>query len=1367
MSLTAFHPTMQRWFAAKLGEPTPPQGLGWPLIRDGKHVLISAPTGSGKTLAAFLSALDLLLRQGSRESGLPDETQVLYVSPLRALSNDVQKNLAGPLAELREMDPSLPEVRVLVRTGDTPQSERQKMVKRPPHVLVTTPESLYLLLTSGGGRKMLATVKTVIVDEVHALVGDKRGSHLALSLERLVALAGEFQRIGLSATQKPIENTARFVCGVGRECAIVDVGHFRQMDLAVEIPPSPLQTICSHEVWGEIYERVAELIRAHKTTLVFVNTRKLAERIAAQLTKLLGDEKVGCHHSSLSKDRRLDAEQRLKAGRLQALVATASLELGIDIGDVDLTIQIGSTRSIATFLQRVGRSGHMLRKIPKGRLFPVTIDELCESAALLRSVRAGELDATRTPRAPLDILAQQIVATCVGGAWSESGLYDAFRRASPYRELPRGDFDSLVKMHSASAADGGGGRHALLHRDGVNGRLLATKRARLTALQSGGAIPDNADWQVLLEPEGTFVGTVHEDFAIEANHGDIFQLGNTSWRIVRQERGTLRVTDAKGAPPTLPFWVAEAPGRTRELSAALGELREEVASRLRGEGKGNGTTKDARQRAAVEWLAEQCAVPSAAAEQVVDQISDGIQSLGAVPTQKRLILERFFDESGGMQLVLHAPFGSRINRALGLALRKRFCRGFGFELQAAANEDAIILSLGGQHSFPLEEVFDYLQPESARALLEQAVLAQPMFTTRWRWNLTRSLLLERMKDGRRVPAPLQRMRAEDRLAAAFPAAIACGETLPPGDLPIPWEHPIVRQTLDDCLHEALDVDGFLQVLDELKSGAIERIAVDTVEPSAFAKSVLALKPYGFLDDAPLEERRTQAVLTRRALPREQRDAIGALDPAAVARVREEAWPSPQSAEELHEALTWMGYVTTDETKPWQIWIDDLAAARRVALDGERWFAVDATRDPKLVLRGRLEALGPIASHGLDAETSALLFALEQEGVVLRTRLDGKQAWCERRLLARIHRYTIEKLRREIEPVSLADFQRFLARWQHADESTKVEGPQGLLTVIQQLAGFEIPAAMWESKVLPRRMRLFRREWLDQLALTGEIAWGRLWGGGKAPIKTTPICLVPRGEMPQWLALAASPMVDEPGSQLSGPANDLLAALERGGAMFPTDLKRAARLLESHFESGLQELVARGAITCDSYGALRQLIVPPSRRKLPVLTVGRWSRFRTKAPSPAPSLEEKEHAHARETRLEPASIEFFTRQLLKRWGVLFRRVITRERAPVPWRDVARLCRTLELRGELRGGRFVAGVDGEQYALPDAVAMLRNTRRQARDLARGDDGHDPDASSSDHSDDVLTEVAAADPLSLIALLTPDEASAVRGARNVAVG
>ncbi|HEY2797871.1 MAG TPA: DEAD/DEAH box helicase, partial [Thermoanaerobaculia bacterium] len=987
-ALSSFHPAVRRWFSARFGEPTECQREGWPAIADGRHTLIAAPTGSGKTLAAFLWAIDGLLRKGP---ALVDATEVLYVSPLRALSNDVQKNLQAPLSELREVDAGLPELRVLVRTGDTRQSERAAMARRPPHILVTTPESLYLLLTSDSGRGMLSTVRTVIVDEIHALVRDKRGSHLALSLERLEELVQQpIQRIGLSATQKPLEEVGRFLCGTGRECRLVDTGSYRSLDVAIEVPPSPLSTVCSHEQWDEIYARVQELVQEHRTTLVFVNTRKMAERIAGKLTERLGEGAVTSHHGSLSRERRLDAESRLKAGRLRALVATASLELGIDIGEVDLVVQIGATRSIATFLQRIGRSGHALGRVPKGRLFPLTLDELVEGAALVECVRRRELD--RVPSAPAarDILAQQIVAACVPQEWPEDRLFVAFSRAWPYRGLARADFDEAVRLHTH-------GRGALLHRDGVQGRLMATRRARLSALQSGGAIPDAADYQVRMEPDGTLVGTVNEDWAIESNGGDIFQLGNTSWRILRVEPGVVRVADAKGQPPTIPFWLGEAPGRTRELAAAIAVLREAGAS-----------SEDP-----AAHLAASCggALPEGGAVQIADYVSAGKRALGCVPTQRRVVLERFFDESGGTQLVVHAPFGSRINRAWGLALRKKFCVGFGFELQAAANEEAIVLSLGPQHSFELAEVFDYLHPASAREVLTQAVLAAPLFETRWRWNAQRSLLVERFRGGRRVPPPILRMRANDALAAAFPQVLACPETLPGGPIPVPMDHPIVAQTVEDCLTEAMDVDGFLEVLEGLRDGSIERVAIDTVEPSAFARGILSSQPYTFLDDAPLEERRTYAVFSRRVLTAPAADALGSLDPDAIARVREEAWPQPADAEEVHEALLWMGYVTDVEarTGDWTPWLGELAAAGRVVCGDGRWLAAESSRDPKEILRGRLEALGPIEA-GSEGE-DPLLLALEAEGVVMRTRIDGKSAWCDRRLLARIHRYTLDRLRR--------------------------------------------------------------------------------------------------------------------------------------------------------------------------------------------------------------------------------------------------------------------------------------------------------------------------------------------------------------------
>ena len=1305
MPLSSFHPTVDSWFTRKFGEPTEPQKLGWPAIAAGRHTLIAAPTGTGKTLAAFLWAINDLLRQ---DEPLKDETRVLYVSPLRALSNDVQKNLAAPLAEIQAMNPELAVVRVLVRTGDTLPRERAAMVRNPPHILVTTPESLYILLTSDGGRQMLSTVRTVIVDEIHALARDKRGSHLALSLERLDALCERpVQRIGLSATQKPLEDVARFLVGVDRQCELIDVGHRREMDVAIQVPPSPLSHVCSSEQWDEIYEAIAQLIGEHRTTLIFVNTRKMAERIAARLTDVLGEEQVTCHHSSLSRERRLDAEQRLKAGSLRALVATASLELGIDIGEVDLVIQVGGTRSIATFLQRVGRSGHAVRRTPKGRLFPLTIDELIESAALLRAAKRGELDRTPQPRAPLDILAQQIVAECVPAGetgWREDAIFDLFKRAWPYRDLKREEFDAIIAMHTQ-------GRHCLLHRDGVNQRIMARKRARITAITGGGAIPDVADFQVLQEPDGTFIGTLNEDFAIESNIGDIFQLGNTSWRVLKVERGIMRVADARGEPPSVPFWLGEGPSRTPELSHEIGELREVAHDPL--------------------VLEREIGLSADACTQIAQHLIEGQQALGAVPTQNRLVLERFFDESGGMQLVLHAPFGGRINRAWGLALRKRFCRGFGFELQAAANEEAIVISLGLQHSFALEDVFNYLHPDSVEEVLTQAVLDQPMFESRWRWNATRSLVLERFQHGKPVPPQIMRMRAGDLLAKTFPAAVACPENMPAGDLPVPLDHPLVRQTIEDCLHEATDVAGLIEVLKGLRDGSIERHAIDTPTPSAFARGILSSQPYTFLDDAPLEERRTQAVLSRRTLDARDLDTIGALDPAAVQRVREEAWPQPESAEEAHEALLWMGYVRDDEAAPWLGWLTQLASHERVKRSGGGWFAVDGPTDPMKILLGRLEALGPVAEGdariSLGEETTATLLALEHQGAILRTRLAGQSMWCERRLLARIQRYTLDTLRREIEPVTAAQFMQFLACWQHVDDEYRLEGPRGVAQALRQLAGFEAPAHAWESTLLPLRVRDYRREWLDELTLAGEFAWGRLWGAARTPARMTPVSFVPRADLHHWLSLAGPPPEDGP----RGPAADLAAAFTNG-AMFTQDLERIAGLVPAHLEMAQAELIALGMITCDSFAALRQMILPPSRRRRRVYSVGRWSRFRTDASASSETSERD---------------EFIARQLLERYGVVFRRVIAREKLPMTWIALHRVYRRMELRGEVRGGRFVAGFSGEQFALPPAVDLMRRLRRS---------GPRPPVS-----------VSPADPLNLQGILTPDERIASTTRRLVVVG
>lgn len=1277
MPLESFHPTVARWFRERLGEPTPPQEGAWPAIRRGEHVLVAAPTGTGKTLAAFLSALDELLCTPE----LPEECRVLYVSPLKALGNDVQKNLLAPLAELRERDPSLPEVEVLVRSGDTPQRERARMTRRPPHVLVTTPESLYILLTSDGGRNILRTVRTVIVDEIHAVCANKRGAHLALSLERLEALAEHpVQRVGLSATQKPVAAVANFLVGPGRECTVIDSGHRRHMELWTELPPSPLEAVCSHETWDEIHTRITQLVAEHRTTLVFVNTRKLAERVSARLGELCGTERVRCHHSSLSMERRLDAEQKLKRGELSALVATASLELGIDIGDVDLVVQIGSARTIGGFLQRVGRAGHGVGRTPKAALFPLSPDELVEHTALLLAVRRGELDRLREAPAGRDVLVQQVIAECVAAPRSIDELLAMARRTWTYRDLARAELDALIDLHSD-------GRAALLHRDGVNDRLRATRRARLVAITSGGAIPDNSNYKVVMEPEGTTIGSVEEDFAIEASAGDIFQLGNASWRVLKHEPGILRVADAEGAPPSLPFWFGEAPARTPELNALISEVREHGRD--------------------VAWSIEECGLEPDVAQELARYLEEGFGALGSVPTVGRLILERFFDESGGMQLVLHSPNGGRVNRALGLTLRKRFCRSFGFELQAAANEDAIVISLGPQHSFPLEDVFDYVGPDEAEQVLIQALLPTPMFTTRWRWNVSRALLLERRRGGKRVPSPLLRMRADDLLVQAFPSVVACPETLPGGDLEVPRDHPLVAETIDDCLHDGMDLEGLIELLRGLQDGSIEKVAVDTPEPSAFARGALVIGPYGFLDDAPLEERRTQAVLNRRALSPRDAESIGALDDEAVARVKSEAWPDPRDAEEVHEALLWMGYVTAAEAQPWSEWIEELAAGGRVVREGERWFAFEASRQDELVLRGRMEALGPVHSD------DPVLLTLEAQGHVLRIQWQGRQAWCDRRLLARIQRYTLEDLRRQIKPVPAATFLRFLAVWQHLAPGARLEGPQGVLEVVRQLAGFEAPVGVWEQELFGRRVQGYRQSWLDELGLAGRIAWGRLWGASKVALRSAPVAIVPREELSLWRGLAPAP--DE--LELSWPARAVREALAERGALFQTDLEAIGGLLVSDVERGLEELVAAGLVTSDSFASLRQHLIPASRRKAPLFTTGRWSLL-GRGGGAAPEVE------------EVADV------LLRRYGVLFRTLLERERIPLPWRELLRALRHMELRGDVRGGRFVAGFSGEQYALPDAVRSLRK-------LARQDEGRP----------EVMLEVSTSDCLNLRGILTPD--------------
>ena len=1441
VSLAWAHPLVAEWFVGRFGSPTEPQEQGWPEILAGRTTLISAPTGSGKTLAAFLICIDRLVRK-ALDGTLVNRTEVLYVSPLKALSNDIQKNLEGPLSEIlalaAERGMLMPEIRTAVRTGDTLAKERRDMLKRPPHILVTTPESLYILLTADKSRAILRDVQTVIVDEIHAVADDKRGAHLALSLERLDLLAGQPTRIGLSATQKPIELVAHFLTGAGRPApAVVNIGHRRKLDLAVEVPASELGPVASNEMWSEIYDRIAALALEHRSTLVFVNTRRLAERVALRLSERIGEDLVATHHGSLARKLRLAAERKLKNGEIRVLVATASLELGIDIGNVDLVCQINSPRAISVALQRIGRAGHWRGAVPKGRLFATTRDDMVECAAAVLAIRSGDLDHIQVPDKPLDILAQQIVAMCSCEDWDDAALFDAVRRAFPYRELTEQEFERILEMLSQGISTQRGRYGAYLHRDMVNRRLRARRGARLAAITSGGAIPENSLYTVVVQPEEIVLGTVDEDFAVESNAGDIMLLGNTSWRITRVESksGRVLVEDAHGAPPSVPFWRGEAPARTAELSQYVARLREQVSAMLpntaplpaqivehdgprmgleadpQGLKPNNGKVWNGTAEAvplqsalvrpvrrglesspevqnAVAWLKSECGLDDSGAEQLVEYIVEGRAVLGAVPTQKTIIAERFFDEGGGMQLILHAPFGGRVNKAWGLALRKRFCRSFNFELQAAATDDGLNIALAEQHSFPLSDVFHYLQVETVQEILEQAALASPIFATRWRWDANRSLALLRFQGGKKVPPYIQRIRGDDLLASVFPDVSACQENIA-GDIQIP-DHPLIQEVMKDVLTEAMDIDGLRRMLEGIRDGSIRCIAVDTPVPSQFSHEILNANPYAFLDDAPLEERRARAVTMRRMLPEAVLNEIGRLDQTAIARVREEARPDVRDADELHDALQTLVALPEEIADPewqavtarWVPYLAELAEGWRVirAIAGDRRYIVASERAKEFALifpdakfevtppdlrssaesrddallgmiKGWMMHSGPTSAAALGfllgippADVARALLRMEANGSALRGNFTGHAAgnepetaeWCDRRLLARIHHLTVATLRKQVEPVTAAQFMRWLLRWQHLAPNAQAGGERGLLEVIRQLQGFEIPANAWEKQVLKPRMNSYDPAVLDQLCLTGAVGWGRLSphpatledsGNGRrrvVPTSVAPITFFVR-EDSDWMQPRNPEDTENEERILSDGARTVADFLRKRGASFFADIVRGTGKLKAEIETALWELVAAGLVTADGFENLRSLITPnrratPGTPKIakPRHSTGRWSLL-----------------YAAEVTDRGKAVEATCHVLLGRYGVVFREVLARESNLPKWRELLINFRRLEDRGEVRGGRFVSGFLGEQFALAEAVESLRAMRNLP---ATGE----------------TLVVSAADPLNLVGFIVPGE-------------
>ncbi len=1434
-SLAWAHPIVQEWFVTKFGTATEPQEAGWPHILAGAATLISAPTGSGKTLAAFLVCIDQLLRKAIAGT-LGPCTEVVYISPLKALSNDVQKNLDQPLREIQQLALERgylsTEIRTGVRTGDTLTKDRAQMLRHPPHILVTTPESLYILLTAGKSRENLRRVRTVIVDEIHAVADDKRGAHLALTLERLEALvcgenhltpAGMLlglatapQRIGLSATQNPIELVADFLTGSHTSrvpAKIVQVGQRRHLDLAIEVPSDELGSVATTAMWTEIFDKLAAITDHHRSTLVFVNTRRLVEKIAFELSNRLGIEHVAAHHGSLSRALRLDAEQRLKNGDIKILIATASLELGIDIGDIDLVCQINTTRAVAVAMQRVGRAGHWRGAIPKGRFFATTRDDLMEQAALIRKMRAGELDQLQIPDSPIDVLMQQIVACCGAEPWHEEALYSVLRRAYPYRNLTREHFDELLVLLHEGIESSRGRYGAYLLRDGVQNVLHPRRGARMIAISNGGAIPDTSIFSVILQPEGVQIATLDEHFAVDSSPGDVVLLGNSSWRIQKVESvGRVLVEDAHGAPPTIPFWEGEAPQRTAVLSDGVGDLREEISARTRNVSPqdllkrpgaasqsassievGSNDSPEAQISDTLTWLVEDCGVCRSGAAQLIAYIVSGRAVLGAVPSKTTIIAERFFDDGGGMQLILHAPFGGRVNKAWGLALRKRFCRGFNFELQAAATDNGINISLAEQHSFPLADVFRFLTEHTAKELLEQASIASPIFKNRWRWAAGRSLQLLRMSKGKRIAPQIQRTRSDDLMANVFPQAAACFETIV-GDIQIP-DHPLVREVMKDVLGEAMDLDGLIEILRGIDNGTIRCLAVDTTTPSQFAHELINAMPYAYLDEAGTEERRARATTLRRGLPSADPGEARHLDQAAIDTVRAELWPDIRDEHELHDLLLSVGFlplkfIDTEKAANWPIFYERLTRNSRVHtvdLNGTPcWVAAErlesaqslfketeTVTNPETILKcvqGWLQILGPVSAATLSVCTgiaAADLFkaflSMEMQGLFLRgafehpaTDVEHDIEWCERRILQRIHRLTLGTLRKQIEAVPPAVYMRWLLSWQHLAPQSQLAGEEGLLQALSQLEGFEAPAVEWERTLLPARVANYDPRWLDALCLSGAVGWGRVsphpaWsvGEGTAPRRVIPTNAAPITfyirESADWLphALAAH-SVDEAtlALALSADAIAVRAILGQRGACFSNDLQRILSLTRQQTQHALWELATAGLASADGFDQLRGMMDPrrksaaSSEAKRPArTTAGRWSLLCERSelsPLSRPTPAERQSVAIAKARQADAAHESAARMLLARYGILFRDLLERESNAPKWRDLLNILRRLEARGEIRGGRFVTGFSGEQFALPQAVESLRLSRRV----------------ESTHE----IAVAAADPLNLAGIVIP---------------
>jgi ATP-dependent Lhr-like helicase len=1358
-ALDDFHPAVRAWFERRFDAPSRAQELGWPIIgaandAPGFDVLLCAPTGSGKTLAAFMWAINGLVLDAASDQ-LRDEVSVLYVSPLKALANDIRLNLEEPLHGVRDVGAEsgldLSRIRAGLRTGDTSASERTAMLRRPPHILVTTPESLFILLTSPKFREKLAAVRHVIVDELHALAGNKRGAHLALTLERLerfVTSRGNARpnRIGLSATLNPIEKLAGFLAGYDvtrdgarspRPIKIVRADdRIRAMDLQVIAPGPELGPLATHPHWEAMYDEVARLISEHRTTLVFTLSRRHAERVAINLQKRLGTDAVMAHHGSLARAERLLAEQRLKRGELKAIVATASLELGIDVGAVDLVCQLDTPKSISAAIQRVGRSGHSLGATPKGRFFALTTDDLLECGAAVRAIRHGHLDEVEIPMGCVDIAAQQIVAIAAEEEEiSEVDLLRVIRSAYNFADLDAAKLRHLLEQLSAELPDRIMGAAPKIFFDRVNARVRPRRSARLSVITSGGTIPEAGNYDVVIESEGRKIGDVEEDFAQESSRGDVFSLGSMPWQIQRSSRGRLMVEPAPGMAPTLPFWLTEAGGRSPAMSAEISDLRHEIWNRIE------------RNESAEDWLMSECAMSERAATQAADYVRRGVEALGAIPDEKTVVIERFFDGLGGTQIVIHTPFGIRLNRGLGLAIRKRLCQSFDFEIQASAIDDGVLLALNSRHSFPLDTLFSMLKARNARDVLVQALLAAPMFEVRFRHVATRALAIMRSSRGKKVPAWIQRLRSQELLSSIFPGQQACFENRP-GAIELP-DHFVIEETIRECLEESTDLPRAIQLLEGIESGAIRTVTVDAIAPSVFAHRLLLAWDYSFLDDGERANRRSRTVTMNRGMAEDvfrKEDLSDLLSAEAVESVVAEVTGrapgrKPRSRDELFELIRAHGSLTLAEVEDRvgegaRAMIAELDSESRIArLSAESPERIIASEDKALcaaayasassdgdaarleLVRRALKTCGPTTVgeigarlHLKESDVEQNLAALEGQGAIFRghfTRSDTIQ-WCDRYNLERIHRMTLARVRAEIEPCADHEYAAFRLRWMHVGGTELPADQTGVAAVLEQLSGIAATPEIWEHAILPARLPGYRPEMLDLVCMSGQMKWvavpGEIVEGARPANTPSRVTFVARK------ASLFAPGSD--GAPEDAKEQAVLEALGAAGAQYLDEVAERANISERDALSALWRMAAAGRVSNDNFAPLRMFsddraaeraLESVARRpttrhdaavraRLKSSLAGRWSLIRA-AETPAVGSDE-----TRDLALK----------LLERHGILAREMLGIESTHISWNEISFALRRLEYGGAIRRGWFVRSLSGEQYALPEAVEMLHAAR-----------------------------------------------------------